>query len=190
MKIIEFVETNNIIYPHDDPLYFSEKLKTNYYNYYYSYGLHFKPKNIFEIGVRNGYTAYYLLLGSNAQKFRGIDLETYVIGSNDFAIKLIKKVCENSIITYGNSHDLTSLDEKYDLIHIDGDHSYQGKIQDLELSLNNISDNGVIVVDDYNDNVGKEVKNAVDYFVESTGIHMKVYNTYTGHALLSKVEIK
>jgi hypothetical protein len=39
------------------------------------------------------------------------------------------------------------LSEFYDLIHIDGDHSYEGKIKDLNLTIGKCK---TIIVDDYN----------------------------------------
>jgi len=186
LKIEPYIETKGIIFQGDDPVYFKQELKTNYYNFYYSYGRHFKPKNIYEIGVRTGYTAYFLLLGSKALKYRGIDLETYKVDSTKLALKLLKQVCNNIDISICDSHTLKALDEKYDLIHIDGDHSYDGKIQDLELSLNNLSDNGVIIVDDYNSKLGVEVKKATDFFVNKYKLNIMSLPTFTGHAILQR----
>lgn len=186
MNIEPRVETKGIIFPKDDPLYFSEDLKTSYYNFYYSYGMHYKPKNIYEIGVRAGYTAYFLLKGSGAKKFRGIDLETYKLGSTEMALKLIKRLCADSEIAIGDSHKLTALDELYDMIHIDGDHSYGGKVQDLELALGNLTPEGVIIVDDYNPKLGVEVKRATDDIVRKYDLTISTYKTYTGHAILQR----
>tara|TARA_R100001244_G_scaffold25113_4_gene25594 strand:- start:56475 stop:57041 length:567 start_codon:yes stop_codon:yes gene_type:complete len=186
LEIEPFVETKDIIFKGDDPLYFKDDLKRKYYNFYFSYGRHFKPRNIFEIGVRTGYTAYFLLLGSKAEKFRGIDLETYKVNSSQLAIGLIRKVCEDSSVAIGDSHKLTALDEAYDLVHIDGDHSYDGKVQDLELAFGSLSPDGVIVVDDYNPNLGIEVKRATDDFAKKHDLKVTVLPTFTGHALLQR----
>ena len=186
MNIEPRVETKGVIFPNDDPLYFTEDLKKNYYNFYYSYGRHYKPKNIFEIGVRAGYTAYFLLKGSGAKKFRGIDLETYKLGSTEMALKLIRTVCSDADIAIDDSHKLMALDEPYDMIHIDGDHSYGGKVQDLELALGNLTPKGVIIVDDYNAKLGVEVKRATDDIVRKYDLKILTYNTHTGHAILQR----
>lgn len=186
MIIEPYVDTNGVIYKNDGKEYFTEDSKTKYYNYYYSYGRHFKPKNIYEIGVRAGYTAYHLLLGSKAQKFRGIDLETYMVGSSAIALPLIKRVCQDSAIQIGDSHKLSKLDELYNMIHIDGDHSYPGKIQDLELALNNITEDGVIIVDDYR----LEVRDATNYIVDRYKLNITVLDTLTVHAILSRRKIE
>lgn len=134
----------------EHPLYFESVLRTGYYNYYFSYGRHFRPKSIFEIGVRTGYTAYAMLLGADGvtQRFRGIDLETYIPNSCAHARRLLLKMCSDVGIQLGDSHQLRDLGGLYDLIHVDGDHSRNGKILDLRLALGSLAPNGVIVVDD------------------------------------------
>ena len=189
IKIEPRVETKGVIYPDDtayNGLYFSDKLKINYYNFYYSYGKHFQPKSIFEIGVRAGYTGYFLLKGSETKKYRGIDLENYWPGSNNKAQKLLQRVCDDVEVTLLNSHSLKKLDQLYELIHVDGDHSYNGKVLDLELALANLAPNGVIVVDDYTNTneTGKIVKKATDDFIKKHKLKYQVFGTYTGHALL------
>lgn len=186
IPIAPIVDTDGVIFPGDDPAYFSQAAKERYYNFYFSYGAHFKPKSIYEIGVRAGYTGYFLLLGSGATKFRGIDLETYKLGTTAQAKTLLTKVCPNVQLDIGDSHKLTSLDQPYDLIHIDGDHSYHGKIQDIELALGNLTPRGVIVIDDYNPNAGILVKQATDEMVRKYNLEITVFDTLTGHAILRK----
>jgi predicted O-methyltransferase YrrM len=191
LSIEPYVETKGVIFEDDtayDGLYFKKELKTTYYNYYYSYGKHFKPKNIFEIGVRAGYTGYFLLKGSGAKKYRGIDLEAYLPNSNKKAQRLLQRECSDAEVSFMNSHHLKKLDELYDLIHVDGDHSYKGKVQDLELALANLAPGGVIVVDDYTDNnkIGKVVKKATDFVIAKYDLKQVDFDTYTGHTLLSK----
>lgn len=183
---VSSVDTTGVIHPSDNDLYRTQEAREKYYNYYYAYGLHFKPRNIFEIGVRAGYTGYFMLLGSKAEKFRGIDLETYMLGSTAIALPLLKRVCSDVEIAIGDSHKLVVLDELYDLIHIDGDHSYEGKIQDLTLALYNLTPTGVIIVDDYNPGVGQEVKRATDDFVARHELEIAVFPTLTGHAVLRR----
>lgn len=191
LPIEPFVETVGVINKDDtayNGLYFKEELKTNYYNYYFSYGRYFKPKTIFEIGVRAGYTGYFLLKGSGAQLYRGVDLECYMPNSNKKAEQLLRRACDDAKVTLINSHDLGKLDIKYDLIHVDGDHSYKGKIQDLELALENLAVGGVIVVDDYTikNPIGKVVKKATDFVINKHGLSQWDFGTYTGHTLLAK----
>jgi predicted O-methyltransferase YrrM len=186
LPVVNSVDTTNVIHPIDNHNYRTQEARERYYNYYYSYGAHFKPRTIFEIGVRAGYTGYFLLLGSRAEKFRGIDLETYMLGSTGIALPLLKKVCSDVQITVGDSHKLTVLDHLYDMIHIDGDHSYEGKIMDLELAINNLSPSGVVIVDDYNGAAGEAVKRATDDFVNKYKLEMAIFPTLTGHAIIRR----
>lgn len=197
MNIEPSVSARKIIRGDDDPLYFDPVLETKYYNYYFSYGRHFKPTKVFEIGVRAGYTAYFILQGAAhaVQKYRGIDLETYLLGSTDCARKLLRPLCSDAVIEVGNSHELQNLGDEYDLIHVDGDHSYEGKLADLQLALNSLAPNGVIVVDDCHPSGAKEVVHRAT--VEFAELHQlkttwyaplcgSTQNPTNGHLLLQR----
>lgn len=54
--------------------------------------------------------------------------------------------------------------KKYDVLFIDGDHSYEGALNDLENWFPRLSKNGHIIIHDVYD--GMEVKNAIIDFVE------------------------
>lgn len=62
-----------------------------------------------------------------------------------------------------------------DWIYIDGDHSYEGCLFDLENSLRIIRPGGIIFGDDYNNKPG--VKQAVDEFILRTGLF---FNNFYG----------
>ena len=53
-------------------------------------------------------------------------------------------------------------DESISFLHVDGDHSYEGCLKDLEMWFPKIKVNGYIVGDDYN---WKDVKKAADQFI-------------------------
>jgi len=56
----------------------------------------------------------------------------------------------------------------YDIIYIDGDHSYDAVIRDFHIYSSYLKNNGYIVFDDYNDYIYcKEVKPAVDFLVKN-----------------------
>lgn len=191
------VSVHGVIRDDDDALYRDAVLQTRYYNYYYSYGRHFRPRKVFEIGVRCGYTGYFLLAGASGSvvKYRGVDLQTYLTDSNRYATELLSGLCQDVRVSFGDSHALNSLDDKYDLIHIDGDHSYEGKLKDLALAFSSLSKNGVIVVDDYGPHGAKEpIFRAVKTFLSANPqLKMQQFqplcgspmNPVSGHALLS-----
>jgi len=123
-----------------------------YYEYYYAISKFYQPSSILEIGVRFGYSLGSMIKGSDKIEFiKGIDFETLVYGVDMLrtAEANIKKYINPNVkceFLNQDSHSVKELDRKYDLIHIDGDHSYEGKIQDLNLALDHCK---VLLVDDY-----------------------------------------
>lgn len=136
----------------------------NCYEWYYATGKLFQPKHILEIGVRFGYSVYAIALGAGKVKvIDGWDTEEYVKGSNEIAQNAIAERLPNTkvVVRNINSQGVESLGRSYDLISIDGDHSVQGTLHDLRLSLGKCK---VVITDDY-DFLGS-VKEAVDKFLE------------------------
>ena len=56
---------------------------------------------------------------------------------------------------------LPTLKEKYDLIYIDGDHKLESVYNDIKMSCDLLTDNGVIIIDDYGTKSLPEVRLAV-----------------------------
>jgi hypothetical protein len=77
-----------------------------------------------------------------------------------------ERICK---IIQGFSFDKNVLnsfkDQSISFLHVDGDHSYEGCLQDLRLWFSKIKPNGVIVGDDYN---WEKVKKAADQFIQET----------------------
>ena len=84
--------------------------------------------------------------------------------------------------------------DRIDLIYIDGNHLYDFVKKDISNSLDHISDDGIIVLDDYkfkgwwNDGVTK----AIDYFVSTKRIKiLDSHNLFNYHhqCILQKLDI-
>jgi len=140
-------------------------LSKGYYEYYYAISKFYQPRSILEIGVRFGYSLGSMIKGCDIiEKIVGIDMNSYEYDSLKIAEDNIKKYI-NSDINYNffmqDSHTISSLSQFYDLIHIDGDHSYEGKIQDLNLAINKCK---ILIIDDYN--TFNDVKNAANDWME------------------------
>ena len=158
--------------PHD------EYLKCgNYYEFYYAIAKYYAPKSILEIGVRYGYSLASMMCGgaSSIKKVVGYDIDQYEENSLSIADSNIKMHLSSLDIDcrleLKNSQSISRLDEVYDIIHIDGDHSYHGKLHDLNLALRH---SRIIIVDDYNHL--PDVRKAVDDWVNANKIYLK--NTY------------
>lgn len=168
----------------------------DYYNYYYSYGRHFSAKNILEIGVRYGYSLISLVKGAQDSKSFigaiGIDNQSYESGSESIAFGNIKSVTDKFKLLNADSQAITDLktlvgDRRFDLIHVDGDHSYKGCLHDLTITKEILADNGVIVIDDIF--LGScRVFQAVNKFLKDNAgsFDVQIINCFRGHAILKK----
>lgn len=136
-------------------------LSKKYYEYYYAISKFYQPKSILEIGVRFGYSLGSMIKGSDViENIIGVDMNSYEYNSIEIAENNIRKYINNNInynFFLQDSHSILELPNFYDLIHIDGDHSYEGKIQDLNLTIGKCK---TLIVDDYN--YLPEVRKAAD----------------------------
>ncbi|NEU74134.1 methyltransferase domain-containing protein [Hassallia byssoidea VB512170] len=161
---------------------------SEYYNFYYSYANSWKPKSILEIGVRRGYSAVSMLIGSgdSLERFVGIDSEVDLPSSSKFAqeifrahsnaeIKLINIDTQNSYI-----QDDIGI---FDLIHIDADHTFHGCINDVLLALSLSKPGTKIIVDDC---LYAPVRAAVEAVAKiyDTDLELKYVTNFRGHGLI------
>jgi len=108
-----------------------------------------QPKNILEIGFKRGFS-----LGTILEALEGpahlttVDIEhgphlkhfvdLYRQELTDRDLRFITK----------DSRYLLDVNDKYDFIHVDGNHDYEFARSDIEYALRNISPNGIIAIDD------------------------------------------
>jgi len=152
--------------------------RTQYYNYYYSYGKVWKPKRVFEIGVRFGYSALAMCIGAKAEEFVGVDNQ-YWTSSNRIAEGILRRYLPGLKITLLNLN--TQKDPlpdigKFDLLHLDGDHSEQGVRSDLGLATSIASNGAHIVIEDCNT---PKVRRVLE---DHGGTYLP---NFTGHGILS-----
>lgn len=133
-----------------------------YYKTKYDIAKKHNPKNILEIGVRAGYSAYSFLSAAPDAKYTGIDMEHGGYGGPwTWWARDILKDFNNVEFIKADSLRMESLPGgPYDMIHVDGDHSYLGAIHDMNLCWKSLSKGGLMLIDDYD--FIKEVKDAVD----------------------------
>jgi predicted O-methyltransferase YrrM len=137
----------------------------NYYENYYALSSYYQPKSILEIGVRYGYSLGSMISASNViEKVTGIDNDEYSLGSLEVAKDNIKKYINSNVelnFSLQDSHKIKKL-EYHDIIHIDGDHSYDGKLQDLKLTIDACK---VVIIDDYLEfsDVNKSTNDFISY---------------------------
>jgi hypothetical protein len=146
-----------------------------------------QPK-LLEIGVFRGDFLDYLVSECNYSSIDAVDLFQGIVGSGDADgnnfqhydlersyIELLDKYKNNENIQIHKANSITFLqnveDNYYDIIYIDGDHSYTGVKNDLENAYKKIKNKGYIIGHDYEMNMEKAktaydfgVKGAVDEF--------------------------
>jgi len=132
-----------------------------YFNLFKSHSKGKKDVNFLEIGVRSGYMAavFAKALMQVRSNYVGIDPNLYLPNGLDLAAATARIMTEANpdfhyLLINGYSWDekimkSLELSPKYDIIHIDGDHTLPGKLHDLELGRGLIANSGIILVDDY-----------------------------------------
>ena len=147
----------------------------DYYEWYYTYGKLLRPRRYLEIGVLFGYSAIAVCSGACGPLMLMclIDNESY----NDNgpiilrdAITRVSKTCKYDVDVVAIRADTQAMSQLpltrggYDLINVDGDHTFEGASHDLELALDVLGPHGHIVVD----NVGDmpPVRDAANAFID------------------------
>lgn len=108
-------------------------------------------KNVMEIGFNSGFSALLMLLSNSTIKLTCFDLGEHLYTMPCF-IKLKETFGERINIIIGDSTKTLPIhiDEKYDLIHIDGGHSIDVAESDIVNSYRLSKDKTILIMDDYN----------------------------------------
>jgi len=151
--------------PGDESLGDDWLLCDNYYPYYHriyeAIGKQFEAPKLLEFGVRSGYSGVVFSKAVQGKKtYFGVDPNLYVVNGLGRARDTFKELqAERSDLDYFLIEGFSSstavqktlgYSAPFEAIHIDGEHTYFGKIFDLWIAKNLISKNGYILVDDFN----------------------------------------
>ncbi|MCT7965209.1 glycosyltransferase [Laspinema sp. D1] len=144
------------------------------------YAHNFKPKHYLEVGVRRGRSLAQVLAESPQTQAYGFDLwiDNYAGVANpgpDFVCSELRKLGIQNLPTLisGNSHqtlpnffaDPRQIQE-FDLINIDGDHSYSGAKEDLEIAFAHLATGGALMFDDITHPAHPELRELWDEYRE------------------------
>ena len=146
-----------------------------YYKVKYQICKEQNPKIICEIGVRAGYSAWTFLQACPDALYIGYDANNGQHGGAGGQDGSFMKWAEKILKPY--NHQLYEIDTQKidelplfkaaDLFHVDGDHTTNGVMHDLDLAYKVINDNGLILVDDIT--YLQEVKDGVNEWLRKMG---------------------
>lgn len=126
----------------------------------------YTPESILEIGCRYGYSAYAFAFGCRAGgriaaiRFFGVDAEHYNYRSNAVAAENVRRFAPWMKAQFFTHDTGAGLPEEitepriggrlrtFDMINVDGDHSYGGTIKDLQNVWPHLNEGGILIVDD------------------------------------------
>jgi cephalosporin hydroxylase len=153
----------------------SEEINMGEYDVYEEMVRKYKPESVLEVGVLFGFSAIAMLWGGKdcIEKYTGFDIELFTKGSNEMAGKnidlLYKRIsikCPRENIQFlREPHTFPS--GNFDLVHIDGDHSFKGCYSDMQKFYPLASK--YVVIHDYFYNGCPDVRRAVEKFQEDIG---------------------
>lgn len=172
-KIInDFVFDEKIICP-TDPTATNERISQykEYYKTKYEICKKQNPKKIVEIGVRAGYSAWTFLQACPEALYIGYDANNGQHGGaggedgsfSKWAHKILDGYKHKLIELDTQKTDSLKLMHDVDFFHVDGDHTTEGVMHDLDLAYSVISENGLILVDDIT--YLQQVKDGVDLWL-------------------------
>ncbi|MEK6948318.1 MAG: class I SAM-dependent methyltransferase [Nanoarchaeota archaeon] len=138
------------------------------------------PSNVLEIGTFNGYSALWFSIYSK----KVTTIEIHSVYANIAKENFLKSGAENIELIHGNAVEiLKNLKEKFDIIFIDAKKAEYKEY--LELSLNILSDNGIILVD----NTISHKDSMLDFFeyIERSTLYHQELNIGKGLMIISKL---
>ena len=188
----EFIFEDWVICP-DDPTATLERINQykDYYKIKYDICRRVKPKVIAEIGVRAGYSGWTFLQAAPDAKYYGFDANNGTHGGQGGQTGVFKKWALNILSEYDaqytevDTQKVTSLEcSDVDLFHVDGDHTYLGVQNDLDLAYECLADNGFILVDDID--YIPEVKRGVVAWLKQNDLKAEYIKSLRGEYLIKK----
>lgn len=123
-----------------------------------------------EVGVLAGTTIRFCKTYTRTTHFVGVDLfESYVPDPNNTHISdafrmedVVRKVGDRATFIKGSSHDvLPTMNDKFDFIFIDGNHTYEATMNDFKDCINLLADGGYIAFHNASPNMGPDFEQYV-----------------------------
>jgi predicted O-methyltransferase YrrM len=135
-------------------------------------------KIVLEIGTFTGLTTYNL--SKVAKEVTTLDIDnrvtdktgynTYILGEHftGSSVNITQIICDTK------TYDFNSLG-KFDIVFVDGEHTYKGCINDFTKSLEVLNPGGIIVIDDYDPNA---IENTFNWDVRRAVEELDLIHTF------------
>lgn len=142
----------------------------------------YNPKKMLEIGFACGISSAFMVLSMDKKSTLTSVDPFQKIQWNKFGLTVIEQIIKENKLSKKNhiwapyySHTFFSKkNSKYDLCFIDGDHSYEGTMIDLEGCDNLLNKDGILIIDDV---LHKYVKKALnDFMIRNNNKYKQIYN--------------
>ena len=137
---------------------------------------------VLEIGVWKGAWTSSVLMSVPTARLVGVD--PYPAGARPVRAETLRRINELGLagrFDLVDSTDAVDPAERFDLIHIDGDHSEEAAWRDLDFAAARLSPKGIIVVDDISHNWLPGVASATYRFLEHSGLRMFLISRAKGY---------
>jgi len=140
-----------------------------------------RPTSVLEIGAFLGFGLAAFLCGApSIARVTVVDNEYYMPGS-------LKACADNLAFFNGEKRFVRTLEEgrgEYDLIHVDGDHTFPGALHQMAFAWG--LGPRVMLVNDYT--YLDDVRRAADTFAVQHALPFKIWRTYRGWAVFARPE--
>ena len=184
----------NILYPKDKRINLQTYDKFNdYYKVKYKLCEQFQPDVIAEIGVRAGYSAWTFLQARPEAQYTGFDANNGTHGGQGGEQGQYKQWAESILKDYNatlvdiDTQKTDTLNIKdVDMFHVDGDHTVEGVMHDLDIVFPCVKVGGVIIVDDIK-NI-PDVKKGCELWIEKMAgkVDTKYVESLRGELIITK----
>ena len=138
-----------------------------------------RPTSMLEIGAFLGFGLASFVYGTGTiARLTVVDTEYYMAGS-------LQACSDNLAFFSGEKRFLRSLEEargEYDLIHVDGDHTFAGALHEMAFAWG--LGPRVMLVNDYT--FLEDVRRATDAFAAHQSLPFKIWRTYRGWAVFAR----
>lgn len=146
-----------------------------------------KPDTILEIGAFDGLGLVSFIMGYEPHSVSWVDNQSYLPDSNQQCTENLEWLrahgyLQFTIGTTAISRDDERLQQHYDLVHIDGDHSFEGCLTDMSWAYT-VCTPRVMLVDDMTAPAWPDVRKAVKQFSALYGVAFTECATAMGWAV-------